>query len=120
MAAPGLGRPASHQTRRKGLLARFPSASATLGNLGRWTPKARSWMLETKLDMAKRHVREAEEHVARQRRLVADLRRDEHYDMAEKAEALLQTFEDLLAGHRAGLAVEAEMTRRRGHAMGKE
>ena len=78
-------------------------------------------MSETKLEMAARHVREAQEHVVRQRQLIADLRRDGHHDMVEKAEALLRIFEGLLAGHRAGLELEAAVSRGRENAtVGKE
>ena len=57
--------------------------------------------METELEMAERHVREGEAHVARQRDLVAELRRDGHD--TEQAEQLLTTFEATLAQHRKGL-----------------
>ncbi len=57
---------------------------------------------ETHLEMAKRHVREAEAIVARQRKLVEQLRRDGH-DLVE-AERLLRNFEESLEAHRQGLA----------------
>jgi hypothetical protein len=57
---------------------------------------------ETLLQMAERHVREGEEHVAKQRRIVADLREGGH--PTRVAETLLDEFEATLADHRAHLA----------------
>lgn len=56
---------------------------------------------ETELEMAERHVREAEAHVARQEETVQQLRRDGHD--TKQAEALLTTFEATLVEHRRGL-----------------
>ena len=56
---------------------------------------------ETKLQMAERHVREGEHHVASQREIVAHLR--EHGCSTELAERLLGNLEDLLAMHREHL-----------------
>lgn len=65
---------------------------------------------ETKLAMLRRHVREGEEQVAKQRALVARLKADGLPVAA--AEALLVTFEDLQVQHEAHLArAEAEAYR---------
>jgi hypothetical protein len=57
---------------------------------------------ESELAMVRRHVREGEMHVARQRAVV-DRLRAEGLPVAE-AEALLATFEDLQRQHEAHLA----------------
>ncbi|MGN6468130.1 MAG: hypothetical protein ACTHLC_00940 [Rhizobiaceae bacterium] len=58
--------------------------------------------IETKLEMARRHVREAERHVDRQRRIVSELR--ERGQLSEIAVELLAEFEQTLSDHRASLA----------------
>ena len=58
--------------------------------------------VETELDMAERHVREGEHHVASQRELLAELRKDGH--PTDTAERLLENLEDLLELHREHLA----------------
>ncbi len=63
---------------------------------------------EYELAMVRRHVREGEGQVARQRTLVARLRADGL--PIEEAEALLATFEELQRQHEAHLArAEAKM-----------
>ena len=57
---------------------------------------------ETRLQTAERHVREAEAHIARQREIVEELRRDGHPTI--EAEILLRIFEDTLKSHLDGLA----------------
>jgi hypothetical protein len=57
---------------------------------------------ETPLEMAQRHVREGDAHVASQRRILAELRRDGH--PTEMAQTLLAEFESSAAEHREGLA----------------
>ncbi|MBB2960949.1 hypothetical protein [Methylobacterium sp. R2-1] len=57
---------------------------------------------ETDLEMVHRHVREGEEHLAKQRALIARLKLSEL--PTEEAEALLHTFEDLQGQHKAHLA----------------
>ena len=57
---------------------------------------------ETKLEMAERHVREGEYHVARQREIIAHP--TEHGRSTELAERLLLNLEDLLTLHRGHLA----------------
>lgn len=57
---------------------------------------------ETRIEMERRHLREAQTHVAKQRALVARLRQDDlPTDMARD---LLAQFEGSLVDHRAGLA----------------
>ena len=55
---------------------------------------------ESVLEMAARHVREGEEHIAKQRALIAELERDGHDNMLPAARELLATFEQTLATHR--------------------
>ena len=57
---------------------------------------------ETEVVMARRHVRDGEAHVARQRETVAKLREGGH--PIAIAEALLATFEDALLTHKNHLA----------------
>lgn len=57
---------------------------------------------ETEQEMCVRHVREGEEHVSRQRRIVAELRAGDH--PTALAEQLLAEFEKTLDDHRAHLA----------------
>lgn len=65
---------------------------------------------ETKLEMLRRHCREGEGHVARQRALVARLVADGL--PTKEARELLVTFEDLQRQHEAHLArAEAEASR---------
>lgn len=56
---------------------------------------------ETLVEMARRHVREGEEHVRRQRELIERLW--EHRLPIDEAERLLANFEEALEEHRAGL-----------------
>jgi hypothetical protein len=63
---------------------------------------------ESELDMAERHVREAEAHICRQKEIIDELRRDGH--PTEAAENLLRVFEVTLESHRQGLArIKAEL-----------
>ena len=57
---------------------------------------------ETEIEMVQRHVREREEHVARQREIVERL--PPSGEVAEMAHALLAELEKTLAHHRAHLA----------------
>jgi hypothetical protein len=62
---------------------------------------------ETPIEMARRHVREGEAHVAKQHALIARLR--DHALPTDVAEQLLAAFEAGLADHRASVArMEAE------------
>lgn len=63
-------------------------------------------MAETQLEMAKRHVREGEEHVARQRVLVARLRQNGYAAAVGVAQIILGTFEQTLAEYRRHLNLE--------------
>jgi hypothetical protein len=65
-------------------------------------------MAETELEKARRHVREGEAHVARQRRLVARLRRDGHDSLVGVAQILLGSFEQTLAEHRRHLRIKRD------------
>ncbi|EYD76998.1 hypothetical protein Rumeso_01408 [Rubellimicrobium mesophilum DSM 19309] len=56
---------------------------------------------ETEIEMARRHVREGEEHVARQREIIDRL--PSTGEVAEIARTLLADYEDSLALHRAHL-----------------
>jgi len=56
---------------------------------------------ETELQMVQRHVREGEEHVARQREIVASLPPES--DLAVTAHQLLTLFEETLERHREHL-----------------
>lgn len=58
--------------------------------------------IETKLEMAERHVRDGERHVTSQREVLARLRKHGH--STELAERLLRNLEELLAMHRKHLA----------------
>lgn len=53
--------------------------------------------------MARRHVREAESHIARQKEIIETLRRDGHPTL--EAEELLKTMYETLWSHQDGLAV---------------
>lgn len=57
---------------------------------------------ETEIEMVQRHVREGEEHVVRQREIVATLPPDS--DLAVTAHQLLTAFEETLESHREHLA----------------
>jgi hypothetical protein len=57
---------------------------------------------ETELAMTRRHVREGEAHVARQREIVNEL--SDHGHDTVMAETLLAEFESTLRDHRAHLA----------------
>src|SRR5689334_12085011 len=59
---------------------------------------------ETDLDRAKRHVAEAEAHVARQKQIIDEMERDDHPEAAERARNLLATFCRTLEVMRAHLA----------------
>jgi hypothetical protein len=50
------------------------------------------------LEMAERHIREGEAHVARQREIISELSQDGH--ATHRAQALLAIFEQTLASHR--------------------
>jgi hypothetical protein len=54
-------------------------------------------MLQDHLAPAERHVIEGERHIARQRELVAELKRDGHD--SDLAQSLLRSFEELQAMH---------------------
>jgi hypothetical protein len=62
--------------------------------------------------MARRHVAEGEERVARQEILIAELDRDGHAELAVKARALLTTFKTSLRLMRADLSRIENETRR--------
>lgn len=57
--------------------------------------------MDANLEMAFRHVREAEQHVARQKAIIAELRRDGH--STKQAEDILEIFKSTLATHRESL-----------------
>ncbi|HEV2098037.1 MAG TPA: hypothetical protein VGR45_03825 [Stellaceae bacterium] len=57
---------------------------------------------ETKLEMARRHVHEGEEHIARQREIIAGLQDDG--EVKRLAQQLLLGFETIMREHRASLA----------------
>jgi hypothetical protein len=61
---------------------------------------------ETKLEMALRHVREAEEKVAHQERIVRELQAHGHD--STQAEKLLMNFREILDIARAHLALERQ------------
>lgn len=52
----------------------------------------------SKVEMARRHVREAEAHIARQKEIIEELRRDGHSTL--EAELLLKVFQDTLRSHK--------------------
>jgi hypothetical protein len=54
-------------------------------------------MLKVHLDMAERHVLDGERHIARQRKIVAELERDGHD--SDHATRLLRSFEQTQALH---------------------
>jgi hypothetical protein len=58
---------------------------------------------ETDLEMAMRHVREAEAHMARQIALIGEMRRGGH--PTSDAEALLKVYEQLLGQYREHLEI---------------
>jgi ribosomal 50S subunit-associated protein YjgA (DUF615 family) len=49
--------------------------------------------LDEELETAKRHVTEGAAHIARQRQLIAELRRDGHDTLARDGETLLETLQ---------------------------
>ena len=51
-----------------------------------------------KVEMAQRHVREAEAHIVRQKEIIEELRRDGHPTLV--AELLLKVFQDTLRSHK--------------------
>lgn len=57
---------------------------------------------ETEIEMVQRHIRQGEEHVARQGEIVAGLPPDSA--LAKTAHQLLAQFEETLESHRAHLA----------------
>jgi hypothetical protein len=59
-------------------------------------------LMETELEMVKRHVRQGERHVKRQREIVQEL--FDHKHPTVLAEQLLLAFEETLFDHRAHLA----------------
>ena len=61
---------------------------------------------ESPFEMAERHIREGEEHVAKQKALIVELERDGHDNMLPAARELLALFEQTLATHREHAAVE--------------
>lgn len=61
-------------------------------------------MVETELDLAERHLHECQEHLARQRKLVADLESGGFAQAAEVARTTLSLFETSLAMHRQRVA----------------
>lgn len=61
-------------------------------------------MVESELEMAERHLRESEEHVARQRQLVADLNRGSFAKAADVARTTLLLLETSLAMNRERVA----------------
>jgi hypothetical protein len=63
---------------------------------------------ESVLVEAERHVREAEERVARQATFIEKLERDGHARASEEARKLLASFEQTLDVQRQHLAVERE------------
>jgi hypothetical protein len=65
-------------------------------------------MPESELEIASRHVREGEAHVAAQLAIIAKFEREGHERAAALARDLLRIFEDTLATHRRRL----EMVRR--------
>jgi hypothetical protein len=54
--------------------------------------------IEAEIEMGKRHIREGEEHIARQEQIVGELRRDGH--PTAEAESLLKVFRETLASHK--------------------
>jgi hypothetical protein len=64
---------------------------------------------EDRLAMARRHVKQGEHHVARQKALIAELDRDGYAKLAVEARALLTTFEtSLLLMHEDLARIENE------------
>ena len=59
---------------------------------------------ETKVQLAERHVREAEARVTRQMEIIEELHRDHHYKLEAEAEALLRVFQDTLKTYQQDLA----------------
>lgn len=66
---------------------------------------------ETDLQMAERHVREAEAHIVRQKQVIKELR--ESGQPSQASESLLTTLESLLASHRQGVALHRQIAVRR-------
>lgn len=58
------------------------------------------------LEMAERHVREADARVARQIELIAELERDQHFEAARRGRELLATLTDTLNIARRHLQIE--------------
>jgi hypothetical protein len=54
---------------------------------------------KAELEMADRHIREAEAHITRQREIVTQLRQDGHSAACNRGEALLAIFEQTMASH---------------------
>ena len=59
---------------------------------------------ESPLQMAERHVRDAEAHVTRQMELIEKLHLDHHYKLEADAETLLRVFQDTLKTYQQDLA----------------
>ena len=55
---------------------------------------------ESLREMASRHVHEGEEHIAKQKALIAELERDGHLELLPAARELLKQFEESQALHR--------------------
>ena len=69
---------------------------------------------ESVLEMAERHVAEADRHVEHQRQLIEVLIRDKHERMLEHARKVLELLEQSRKLARAHLALEREFHRSRG------
>jgi hypothetical protein len=67
------------------------------------------WLREDPLTMTRRHVLEAEGHVARQEALVAKLDRDGHAALADEAREFLATLKTSLELAREHLSTELKM-----------
>lgn len=61
---------------------------------------------ESPVQVARRHVAEAERRVARQRELIEELARDRHFATAEQAKKVLDVLEDSLRLARVHLELE--------------
>jgi hypothetical protein len=61
-----------------------------------------AWLAD--LDLAERHVAEAEARVKRQEQIVAEMTRDKHLEAAARARAVLATFCETLTLMRSHLA----------------
>lgn len=59
---------------------------------------------ETVLDLAQRHLSEAEARTERQRQIIAEMERDNHFEAARRARDLLATFCQTVKALRAHIA----------------